>query len=87
MPLGTDVDLGSADHTVLDGDPAPPKGHSPQFLAHVRCDQTAGWIEMPFGTEVDVGPGDIVLDGDPAPPRGTAPPNFRPMYVVSKRLD
>jgi len=29
---------------------------------------------MPLGTEVDLGPGDIVLDGDPAPPptqRGT----------------
>jgi len=24
---------------------------------------------MPLGTEVDLGPGDIVLDGDPAPPR------------------
>jgi len=26
---------------------------------------------MPLGTEVDLGPGDIVLDGDPArPPKG-----------------
>jgi len=24
---------------------------------------------MPFGTEVGLGPGDIVLDGDPAPPK------------------
>jgi len=34
----------------------------------------AGWIKMPLGTEVDLGPGDIVLDGNPAPPKkGTAP--------------
>jgi len=30
---------------------------------------------MPLGTEVNLGPGDIVLDGVAAPPkRGTAPP-------------
>jgi len=28
----------------------------------------AGWINMPLGTEVGLGPGDFVLDGDPAPP-------------------
>jgi len=27
-----------------------------------------GWIRMPLGTEVGLGPDDIVLDGDPAPP-------------------
>jgi len=51
---------------VLDGDPAPPKGHSPQFSVHVRCGQTAAWIKTPLGTEVGLGPGDIVLDWDPA---------------------
>ena len=54
------------------------------------CDQMAGWIKMPFGTEVGFGPGHIVLDGDPSPPeRGTAapPPYFRPMFIVAKRLD
>jgi len=30
--------------------------------------QTAEWINMPLGTEVGLGPGDIVLDGDPASP-------------------
>jgi len=38
-----------------------------------------GWIRMPLGTEVGLGPEDIVLDGDPAPQRmGTAapPPHF-----------
>jgi len=67
------------------------KGHSnPQFLAHVCCDQTAGWIKMLLGTEVGLGPGDIVLDGDSAPPpqkkkKGYSPPNFRPMSIVAKR--
>jgi len=37
--------------------------------------------------KVDLGPGHIVLNRELAPPkRGTAP-NFRPMYVVAKRLD
>ena len=41
---------------------------------------------MPLGTEVGLGPGDIVLDGDPAPTkRGTAPPAFRPVSIVAKR--
>jgi len=31
------------------------------------CGETAQWIKMPLGTEVGLGPGDIVLDGDPAP--------------------
>jgi len=44
---------------------SPGKGHSSPlpFLAHVYCNQTAGWIQMPLGTEVGFGPGDIVLDG------------------------
>jgi len=28
----------------------------------------AGWIEMPFGREIGLGPGHIVVDGDPAHP-------------------
>ena len=64
-----------------------PNGAHPQFLANVCCDQTARWIKMPFGTEVDLGQGDTVLDGDSAPPKGTQPPNFRPMSVLAKRLD
>jgi len=56
-----------------------PKGHSPQFSAHIRCVQTAAWIKMPLGMEVGLGPGDFVLDGDPAPPpkKGAEPaPKF-----------
>jgi len=46
--------------------------------------QTAGWIMMPLGKEVGLGPDDIVLDGDPAFPTewGTAPRRFS---VVVKR--
>jgi len=36
----------------------------------VYYDQTVGWIRMPLGVEVGLGPGDIVLDGDPAPSPG-----------------
>jgi len=52
------------------------KGTAPtQFLAHVYCGQTAGWIKMPHGTEINLGPGDVVLGGVAAPPkRSTAPP-------------
>jgi len=28
----------------------------------------AGWIKMPLGMEVGLGPGNFVLDGDRAPP-------------------
>jgi len=47
----------------------------------------AGWIKMPLGTEVGLGPGHIVLDGDPAPPpeKGAQPHNFRSMSVVAER--
>jgi len=44
----------------------------------VYCGQTAGWIKMPLGTEVGLGPSHIVLDGDPAhhpsTKKGTQPP-------------
>jgi len=40
------------------------KGHSSShFSAHV------GWITIPLGTEVGLGPCHIVLDRDPGPPR------------------
>jgi len=37
---------------------------------------------MPVGTEVDLGPGDIMLDGNPALPskRGDSTSEFWPMY-------
>jgi len=55
---------------VIYGVAAPPKrGTAAQFSVHVYCGQTAAWMKTPHGTEVDLGPGDIVLDGDPTPPR------------------
>ena len=59
--------------------PLPQKGaqQPPHFSAHVYCGQTAGWIRMPLGMEVGIGPGHK---------RGTAP-YFRPMSVVAKRLE
>jgi len=80
MPLGMEVGLGRG-HFVFDGDLAPSprkKGTAlTQFLAHVYCDQTAGWNKMPLGTKVDLGPGDVVLYGVAAfPLKGTQPAVF-----------
>ena len=82
MPVGTEVGLGPGD-VVLDGDPAPQKGHSSQFSAHVYCGQMAGWMKTPLCTEVDLGTGHIVLDEDPAPPRKghRTPPLFGPCLL------
>jgi len=53
--------------------PSPKRGTAPKFWLVYRG-QTPGWIKMPLGTEVGLGPGDIVLDGDLAPSkRATAP--------------
>jgi len=76
-------------HCVRWGPTLPsPKGHSPQFSAHICCGQMAGWIKMPLGMKVGLSPGDFVLDGDqaPTPKRGRAP-KFWPMSIAAKRLD
>jgi len=36
------------------------------YVTSVYCSQTVGWIKMPHGTQVGLGPGHTVLDGDPA---------------------
>jgi len=87
IKLGMQVGLGPC-HTVLNGDPTPPKRGKPPIFDQIRCGQRVGWIKMPLGMEVDLGPGDFVLDGDPAPlQKGGTAPNFRPMSTVTKRLD
>jgi len=53
-----------------------PKGAQPQFSAHVCCGQTAGWIKMPLGGKVGLGPGHIVLHGDPSHPHIGAQPRI-----------
>jgi len=72
-------------------DPAPSLkgGGAPQFSAHVYCGQTAGWMKLVLGMEVGLSPGDFVSDGEPLPlpKKGAEPPNFRPMFIVAKRLD
>jgi len=59
MPLGKEAGLGPGG-IVLNGYAAflPKKGggSNPQFSAHVYCGQMAGWIKMPLGRDVDLGP-------------------------------
>jgi len=54
-----------------------------QFLAHVYCVQMAGWIKMPLGTKVNLGPGDVVLDGLAAPLKSGTAPSFRFTSIVA----
>jgi len=64
--------------------PVPQRAESPQFLAHVCCGQTAGWIKMPFGREVGIGPGhiDIRWGLSSLIHKGVQPfPNFRPCLL------
>jgi len=44
----------------------------------VNCGQTVGWIKMPLGVEVDLGPGHIALGGDLAPKKGAQSPILGP---------
>ena len=55
------------------GTQLPQKGHNPQISTHVCCDQMAGLIKMPLGTDVGRDPGDIALHGDPFPLKRTHP--------------
>jgi len=58
----------------------------PYFSTHDRCGQIAGWVKIPLGTEVDLGPGHIMLDGHPAPPqKGHNNHSFQPISIVDKR--
>ena len=76
MSLGMEVGLGlrGLRDIVFDVDPATlrEKGTPTltQFLAHVYCDQMAGWMKTTLSTEVALGAGHIVLDGVPAPAKG-----------------
>jgi len=63
MKLGMQVGLVPG-HIVLHGElgtqlTPPKKGHSPQFSAHLRYGQTAGWIKMSLGMEVGLGQGNL----------------------------
>jgi len=55
----------------------------------VYCGQTAGWIKMPLGREVGLGPGDIVLDGYQAPlthGKGHSSPHFRERSITAAHV-
>jgi len=75
--------------TLFDGDLATPEERHThtQFLAHVYCGQTVGWIKMPLGTDLNLGPGDVVLDGVAAPPKRGTTPSFWFMSITAKWLD
>jgi len=47
-------------------------------VAFLQLWSTVGWINMPLGKEVDLGPGHIMLDGDPVGHQRptVAPPHF-----------
>jgi len=89
MPLGSDIGLSQSD-IVLDGKPAPPphKGTVPQFSAYI-CGQMAVWIMMPLGMGGRLEPKrHYVRWGlSSPPPKGGGALNFRPMFIVAKRLD
>ena len=77
-------------HCVINGDPAAllQRGiDSPQFSAHIRCGQMAGWIKMPLGMDVGLNPGDFVTGTQLPSQKGGGAPNLRPMSIVPKRLD
>jgi len=92
MVLGMEVGLIPGDLVVLDGDPAPPqkggRATSPIFgpfllwrNGWMRHDATwYGARPQPRGLCVRWGP-------SPLPKKVVEPPNFRPMFIVVKRLD
>jgi len=65
------------------------RDHCPVCLSVtlVYCGQMVGWIKLPLGTEIGLGPGNVAIDWDRAPPTEsiTAARTFRPMSIVAKR--
>jgi len=62
----------------------PKKWAEPPNFRPMSCGQTTGWIKMPLGMELSLGPCHIVLDGDPAPPpqKRRHTPTFGPCLIV-----
>jgi len=60
-----------------------PKGRTPQFSAHICYGQMAGWIKMPLGMEVGLGPGFCVRWGphSPSTKRWRSPPRYFSVHV------
>jgi len=90
MALGMEVGLGPG-YFVFDGDPTTPRTEgtptTTQFLAHVYCGQTAGWMKTPctwYGSRPR--PGHIVLDGVPTlRETGTERPQLFGPYLLWPR--
>jgi len=89
MKLGMPVGLGPG-HTVLDGDPDPlPKGAQPPIFCPYQLrpngcmDQDVTW----YGARPRLRR--LCVSGGPRSPlrKGGRAPNFRPMFIVAKRLD
>jgi len=47
--------------------PTPKEAVQPPIFGPCLLWPLAGWIKMPLGSEVGLGPGHVLLDGDPAP--------------------
>jgi len=91
MPLGMEVGLSPGDF-VLDGDPAPTQkgggaqGQSPQFSAYYYCGQKrldGSW----HGGRPWSSPHCARWGHNSPPQKGGRAPNFRPIFIVAKRLD
>jgi len=90
MKLGLQVGLGPG-HIVLDGDPAPlpQRGTAPNFRP-ISLRPNGCIDKIPLGMEVGLGPGRLCVRWGPRyplPKKGQSSPNFRPMFIVAKRLD
>ena len=57
--------------------------YSHQFLVHVYCGQTAGWMKTPLGRQVHLGPGHLFVRRGPSSRANVAqqPPSFRPVSI------
>ena len=90
MPLGMEVVLSPGDF-VLDGDPvpSPKRGRSPPIFGPCLLWPNA-WVDQD-GTSHGGGPWcrpHCVRWGTSSPPqKGSRAPNFRPIFIVAKRLD
>jgi len=91
MPLGMEVGLSPGDF-VLDGDPASPSpkgGRAPQIFGPCLLWPNGWMMKMAVSIEARLSLGDFMLDGDPGPlpKKGAEPPDFRPIFIVTERLD
>ena len=64
--------------------PSQKVGGAPQFSAHVYCGQTAGWIKMALGMEIDPGPVQSTLCymGTQLPPQKRGQTGRAPQFLA-----